>query len=209
MQDRNNHKLTSPFSPVVLDVHLGIELFNVIIEKHGVAGWNRWKQSMTQMNPNPLVHSGETAGSPPVFLIWLDFHGADLTGRDLDGIDFADCYLSGVNFRGSSFVSANFDFCFVTGACFIDTDLRNSEFQGAIVDGVNFSGAKLDGVCFDGAMYELTPPIGLPPHLATHLHQCANAIGDWQLTRIVSWDVPTTLVPARVEVAFDPMGCRV
>ena len=102
MKNRINNKQTSPFSPVVIDVHLGGAFFNTIVEKRGAVGWNMWKQSMAQMTPNPLIHSGQTDGMPPAFLLWLDFHGTDLSGRNLAGVDFSDVSLSRADFHSSS-----------------------------------------------------------------------------------------------------------
>ena len=63
-----------------------------------------------------------------------DLRGANLSGMDLEGVDFRASDLRGVNFSGSM--------------------LRNADFRGAQIQGANFQNANLFGAKMQGVEAE-------------------------------------------------------
>jgi len=74
-------------------------------------------------------------------LLRSDFSSADLRNSNLAGADFALANLNSANLRG-----ARFDY-----AKCVQTDLRNTDLEGANLSGVDLSGASLDDADLRGA----------------------------------------------------------
>ncbi|MCP9835060.1 MULTISPECIES: pentapeptide repeat-containing protein [unclassified Cyanobium] len=65
-------------------------------------------------------------------------NSADLSGMDLQGVNFVGAYLSGTDLSGTC----------LRGARFSGADLRHALLRSALCEGVRFSGCQLDYVDF-------------------------------------------------------------
>lgn len=86
---------------------------------------------------------------------WLDDPDtgkqADLSGKDLSGLDLKGAYLSeadleNTNLKGANLEGAEFDSCNLKDADFSGANLKNASFHDADTEDADFSGANLKGV---------------------------------------------------------------
>lgn len=86
---------------------------------------------------------------------WLDDPDtgkqADLSGKDLSGLDLKGAYLSeadleGAKFHGANLEGAELDSCNLKDADFSGANLKNASFHDADTEDADFSGANLKGV---------------------------------------------------------------
>ncbi len=85
------------------------------------------------------------------------FENADLSGKDLHGVnysesDFSHAKLRNVNFSGGNFVGVDFSGADLHGASFRGANLSGCDFSKADLSGVDFTGAKLSGADFSGTV---------------------------------------------------------
>lgn len=83
-----------------------------------------------------------------------DWVGADLSGRQLDGVNLTEVFLDGASFAGASLVGANFTRATLAGANFCGANLRQANFTGANLGRANLTGAILDGAILDRAVLD-------------------------------------------------------
>lgn len=110
------------------------------IINQGVRAWNKWiKENDYDANPYSDDGSNKLAQKP-------DLSGANLSGKDLQRVDFKHTDLTGVNFSKSDLRKADFALSNITGVDFTGADLRGSNLTFLSVDGTEqFTGAKLSG----------------------------------------------------------------
>ena len=77
-----------------------------------------------------------------------DWACLDLSGMQLEGLDFNSAYLEQVNFKGAGLKGADFSHAVLARANFEDADLTGANFEGANIGAVhalraNFTGANL------------------------------------------------------------------
>jgi hypothetical protein len=152
--------MTTPCgTPLFLHLECGMDFLVAILDRYGVAGWNRWLSAMI-----PYLGGVWGVGDPePPLCFWFDVVG-DLSGRNLDGIElWGVVSCDGIRLDGGSAVGATIGSC--VGGSFRSADLRRATFTEAVT-GADFSGANLGGASFDEATYDpASPPIGLPDAL--------------------------------------------
>lgn len=68
---------------------------------------------------------------------------ADLSFRNLSGLDISKQALINIVFRGASLAGANLSECDLTGADFFGADLEGADLHGAKLTGADFRGANL------------------------------------------------------------------
>jgi hypothetical protein len=150
-----------PTPNTLLNIVLGADFLLTMLDGFGVEGWNRWVHSMVDNGFMPLCWSEHD--DPPPLWYWLDFDGADLSGRDLDGIDLGLAWCRSGQLVSSSLVGAKFGCCH--DSVFRGSDLRGAAFVGD-VSRTDFRDALLNDIRLNGTPYDLHhPPIGLPAEL--------------------------------------------
>lgn len=90
-----------------------------------------------------------------------DWACLDLSGRELDGIDFSGCLLEQVNFRGASLKGAN-----LTGAVIVRADFTNADCSGADFSQANIGASTYQNTDFSQATLAETRLSG------SHFEQC-------------------------------------
>jgi hypothetical protein len=90
------------------------------ILRQGVATWNAWRESNTDVQPDFYRSS---------------FYMSDLRGAFLRRADFSNAFLSGANLAKADLSKANFS----------RADLHGVDFSQAVLDRTNFIGADLEG----------------------------------------------------------------
>jgi uncharacterized protein YjbI with pentapeptide repeats len=85
---------------------------------------------------------------PPLWLVDIDFAGADLRAVNLLNADLRSADLSGANLRGANLSGAN-----LTYADLRNADLTNANLSGANLRGTNLSGAAMNNVNMSNAIY--------------------------------------------------------
>ena len=145
-------------SPVVLHLELGGGFLLAMLDGFGVQGLNKWLDAVARSIPG---YWGEGETEPPI-CFWFDGEGADISGRNLDGINLVLVWCQGARFDSASAVGAKFN-C-VSDASFRNANLRNAKFLGDI-SGADFRDAQLDGVTMNATYDPDHPPIGLPEAL--------------------------------------------
>ncbi len=172
-----------------VSIYLGRDILQEILSHHGVQGWNKWIRSLRMKN---IMHE-----KSPIS-IHLDYSGANLTNRELDGID-----LQGVNINHGIFShSSLYGACFshVTFGNFMGTDLRKAHFENCDLTGTHFTEAMIDEVKWDGAFYNSEyPPIGLPDDVMGALN---NVVDEEEIERIHTPKQVTEDATANVYVAL-------
>lgn len=88
--------------------------------------------------------------------VWLQHDGrqgrrANLSGWDLQGIDFRNAYLPEANFRGANLRGANLSGATLQGADFAQSNIENTNFMDSRLDGSNFSRCEGMGAYFNNA----------------------------------------------------------
>lgn len=76
----------------------------------------------------------------------IDGSGDDPVATTIDGADLCGLRASGTNFRNVSFRSTQFDRSALVRASFVNLDLRDSSFKGALASGASFIYSDLSGV---------------------------------------------------------------
>ena len=106
-----------------------------------------------QLNLNPTLKD--------VDISLPDLRDSNLSGANLNGMDFSGkmmsyskfkcCDLVGTKFNNVIAISAEFLFSDLTGAEFIDAELSETSFQKTNLTGANFSGATMNDISLDDA----------------------------------------------------------
>lgn len=75
-----------------------------------------------------------------------DLSDLDLSGQQLDDVDFSNCYMEGINLTGSSLRGA----C-LQGVILVHAELVNTDFTGAAFEGANLGASQIKNCRFDQA----------------------------------------------------------
>lgn len=76
---------------------------------------------------------------------------ADLSHKDLSGLEFSDADMRLANFAEAVIHAANFNYANLKGASFVEADIRGSDFFLASLDCADFKGADMTGCSFRNA----------------------------------------------------------
>ena len=76
-----------------------------------------------------------------------DLSDLDLSNQVLDGVDFSDCYMEGINLSGSSLKSAK-----LTGVIMVYANLQQTDFSNVDLTGANIGASKIEGCIFNNAL---------------------------------------------------------
>jgi Pentapeptide repeats (8 copies) len=157
---------------IMLQLEAGPEILFVCLERSGVAGWNKFIESL--FSRNICCSTWGNRKRPPPISASLNFAGADLSGRNLDSIDFRFPWLLKANLSDCSLRGAQL--ASIRDACLRNCDLRDARFYFADLTGVDFSGARVQGAEFVECSYNKDkPPIGLPERI---LARCKAETGE-------------------------------
>lgn len=102
------------------------------------------------------VKSGYTTGTPKLAQDWsltrgyLIGPGADLSGRDMTGIDLTGRWLSDSNFAGANLTGANLQSSSLAGADLTGSNLTNANLAGANLQSSVLTGANVTGITISG-----------------------------------------------------------
>lgn len=107
----------------------------------GANVWNKWREE----NPKKLLHFNV-----------INLRGADLSNRDLSGVNLQGIDLQGVNFEntdlsGSNLYDADLYEANLKGAKFNKATLSSAKLLELDLRGINFNEAKLDGAILQQA----------------------------------------------------------
>lgn len=76
-----------------------------------------------------------------------DLADLDLSNQLLDGVDFSECYMEGINLSGSSLKGAN-----LKGAIMVYADLQKTDFSNTDLTGANIGSSNLEACIFKSAL---------------------------------------------------------
>ncbi|HKM14853.1 MAG TPA: DUF2169 domain-containing protein [Marinospirillum sp.] len=76
-----------------------------------------------------------------------DLSDLDLSNQILDGVDFSECYMEGINLSGSSLKSAK-----LTDVIIVYANLQQTDFSNADLTGANIGASKIEGCIFNNAL---------------------------------------------------------
>lgn len=155
----------------IIEIRHDVEFLEEMLESGGVAGWNAWVRSISSsLTWNPLSPGWLEGEAEPPIQVDLNFSGADLSNRRLDGIDLSFAWLEGAVFDGSSLRGARL--VSVPHAMFRSADLTSADMQWAEITAADFSQAKIDGLDLDRAMFhDGKPPAGLPAKIVERIRR--------------------------------------
>jgi uncharacterized protein YjbI with pentapeptide repeats len=145
----------------------GANLRNVNLEGANLAGANLRGADLTNANMSGVKYFntdlslttlvGTVVSNDDLKTIRLG--GADLSGYRMTGFDLSECNFGSIklrnarldhaNFTKSNMKKTQFDGAILTGASFRLADLRSASFNKAKVRNVDFSGAQLNGAKFE------------------------------------------------------------
>jgi uncharacterized protein YjbI with pentapeptide repeats len=78
---------------------------------------------------------------------------SSLRGKDLNGVTFKNCWVSGIDFREANLNNARFENSNVKISDFRRADLRNATFRDCTLCGVLLKGAALEGATVNNCTY--------------------------------------------------------
>jgi hypothetical protein len=155
----------------IIEIRRGVEFLDEILEAGGVHAWNSWVRSIsTSLDWNPLSPGWLEGEEEPRIQIDLNFAGADLSGRQLDGINLEFVWLDATCFDGCSLRGARL--VSLPHATFRAADLTGANLGWAEITATDFSQARIDRLNLDHSMFDPDePPVGLPKSLIQRLHR--------------------------------------
>ena len=169
-----------------LNVVVGRQLFDVIINQFGKSGWNAYAGKLRQHHIWAMYSTPEPTEDDehcmPV-CIQVDWRGISFAKTDLSGLDLTIPMMKGCDFNGSNLSGAMIGS--VAGATFRSANLQNASFQGDISD-CDFSEASLANTSFAGANYHpRRPPRSLPESM---LKDCHRFPDHWEVDENICQD---------------------
>jgi uncharacterized protein YjbI with pentapeptide repeats len=105
------------------------------------------KTKMTRDELVALLIQGAETNQGEVKQAWaqIDLAHTDLSGANLNGLEFYKCNFTGACFDGTSLRSAVFEHCDLKDATFNDADLHGVELKHCQMENVRFVGTDLSG----------------------------------------------------------------
>ena len=84
----------------------------------------------------------------------IDYNNANLSGRDLRGMDFSGLFLEKSNFSNSNLQKCRFESCSMEGIKFMNANMSETRLSGSDVRNSDFSGVNLSKSTMRGCLLE-------------------------------------------------------